>query len=351
MSLQFSERLISARKMAGISLQDLSDRLDIDITKQALNKYEHGTARPSGETLVKIASVLKVPVDYFYRDQKVKLGPVEFRKYAHLKVSEIERIKAECSDYLERYIELEDLLNNKKPFEDPFKGKKPVIKSEDDIEKAAERFRDAWQLGRDPIAGVLPLLEDHGVRIYEIEAHDAFSGMSTVVDDIPIIVLNKIVSVQRRRFTALHELAHLIFEFAVDDEKVIENLCHTFAGAVLLPNERFTEWFGERRSSISLQELEMIDENYGISVQAIVARAYFLGLISDQTYRDFNIWLSKNGKRKKEFVERICFNEKLSRFDRLLYKAVTEGIISESKGASLANRKLADFREEIIAIS
>ena len=351
-----SERLISARKMAGISLQELSERLDIDITKQALNKYEHGLSRPNGETLVKIASVLGLPVDYFYRTKKIKLGPVEFRKYSHLKASDIEKIKAECSDYLERYIELEELINSKRPFNDPFKGSKQIINSDIDVEKAAEKFRDAWQLGRDPIAGVLPLLEDHGVRIYEISAPDSFSGMSAMVDGIPLIVLNKgntdrLFSIQRKRFTALHELAHLLLHFGDKEEKEIEKLCHSFAGAVLLPKERFIDWFGSKRNSISLQELQMIDENYGISVQAIIARAHALSLISEQTHRDFNIWLSKNGKRKHEFVKDICFNEKLSRFDRLLYKAVTEGIITESKGASLANRKLSAFREEIIAIS
>ncbi len=349
-----SERLISARKMAGLSLQDLSERLDIDITKQALNKYERGTSRPNGETLIKIAGVLGVPVDYFYRGSIVKLGPVEFRKYAHLKVSEIERIKAECTDYLERYIELIELLNSRKPFDDPFKGSKQVIKSNEDIEKAAEKFRDAWELGRDPIAGVLPLLEDHGVCIYEITAHDAFSGMSAMVDNIPLIVLNrgyadKSFSVQRKRFTALHELAHLLLNFGDKDEKEIERLCHTFAGAVLLPKERFIDWFGKSRSSISLQELRMIDENYGISVQAIIARAHTLSLISDQTHKDFNIWLGKNGKRKHEFAENICFNEKLSRFDRLLYMAVTEGIITESKAKALSNGSFNPHESEVIS--
>jgi len=351
-----SERLISARKMAGLSLQELSERLDVSISKQALNKYERGTARPSGEILVKIASVLKVPVDYFYRDNKVKLGPVEFRKYAHLKISEIEQIKAECADYLERCIELEDLLNDRKEFDDPFKGKRFPVKTVADVESAAEKLRDVWKLGRDPIAGVLPLLEDHGVRLYEISANDAFSGMSAMVDNIPLIVLNRgssetPFSVQRKRFTALHELAHLLFDFGKAEDKEIEKLCHAFAGAFLLPKDRFTEWFGINRSSISLQELVMIDENYGISVQAIVARASTLGLISEQTYRDFSIWLGKNGKRKHEFAKDICFNEKVVRFERLLYKAVTEGIITESKGASLANRKLAEFREEIVLIS
>jgi Zn-dependent peptidase ImmA (M78 family) len=350
-----SERLISARKMAGLSLQELSERLDIDITKQALNKYERGTSRPGSEILVKIAAVLGVPVDYFYRESRIKLGPVEFRKYEHLKASEIEQIKAECADYLERYIELEDLLNNKKPFNDPFKGSKQIIKSDADIEKAAEKLRDAWQLGRDPIAGVLPLLEDHGIRIYEISAPDSFSGMSAMVDNIPLIVLNRgcadnqPFSVQRKRFTALHELAHLLLRFGDSTEKEIEKFCHSFAGAVLLPKERFIDWFGQSRSSISLQELQMIDENYGISVQAIIARAHTLGLISDQTHRDFNIWLSKNGKRKHEFVKDICFNEKLSRFDRLMYKAVTEEIITESKAKALSNGLFKSHESEVIS--
>ena len=342
------ERLVAARKMAGVSLQDLADRLDIDITRQALNKYEKGTARPSGETLVKIAAVLGVPVDYFYRTSTVSLGPVDFRKQSHLKASDIERIKSECSDFLERCLELEKLLNADSGFKNPLTPAQRRIKTGNDIEAAAEAVRSAWQLGSSPVPSVITMLEDNRIRVYETDAPDSFVGMSTWVGDIPVIVLNRSMNTQRKRFTALHELAHLILDFSGKMEKEIETFCHAFAGAFLLPMKQFIEWFGSKRTTMSVPELIMIDEHYGISVQAIMARAHHLGLITDTFYRDFNFWLSKSGKKKNEFGK-YNVKETPQRFDRLLRKAVTEGIISESKTLSLSNGAFRAHESEVIS--
>ena len=337
------ERLVAARKMAGISLQDLVGRLDIEISKQALNKYEKGTSRPSGETLVKIAAALGVPVDYFYRTSTVNLGPIDFRKQSHLKASDIERIKSECSDFLERYLELEKLLNADSGFKNPLTLAHRKIKSGKDIEASVSVIRGAWQLGSSPIPSVIAMLEDNYIRVYETDAPDSFVGMSTWIDKIPVIVLNKNINTQRKRFTALHELAHLLLHLEGKEDKEIESICHIFAGSFLLPKEQFEQKFGSRRTGFSIEELIMIDENYGISVQAVMARAHHLKIITESTYREFQNWLIKSGNKKKELGS-YNIKERPQRFERLLYLAVSEGIITQSKAASLSNRKANDSR-------
>ena len=152
---------------------------------------------------------------------------------------------------------------------------------------------------------------------------------------ILLISINKTMGIVRKRFTTLHELADLILEFSDDtfNEKEKEKLCHNFAGAFLLPKEPFLKEFGGRRNNVSLEELIIIEEYYGFSVQAIMARAKVLDLISEHSYRDFNIWLRKNGYRKKESGE---YNGKESpiRFQKLLYQATAKGAISLSKAGS-----------------
>ena len=255
MSSPIGERLVAARKLSGITLQQLADKLEMSITKQALNKYERGTARPSGETLVKIAAVFGVPVDYFYREQSVTLGPIDFRKQSHLKALEIERIKAECSDFLERYAELENLLNKKTSFENPLQPAQRKIKSDSDIEKATTHIRSIWQLGSSPIPSVISMLEDNHIRVFETDAPDSFVGMSTWIDKMPVIVLNKNINTQRKRFTALHELAHLLLNLEGKEDKEIETICHSFAGSFLLPKDQFEQKFGSRRTGYSIEEL------------------------------------------------------------------------------------------------
>ena len=73
-------------------------------------------------------------------------------------------------------------------------------------------------------------------------------------------------------FTALHELGHLLLDIdnEVFSQKEIEKFCHRFAGAMLLPKETLFNELGEKRSSISINELIFIKESYGISIQAII---------------------------------------------------------------------------------
>lgn len=347
MSANLAERLVSARKMAGLSLQDLSDKIESGITKQAINKYEKGKVRPSSEILLQLARALNVPMDYFYRTSSVVLNDIDFRKHSRLSKRDIDRIKGECCDFLERYLELESLLNIQSEFIKPLSN--PRISNDTDIERVSREIRTAWGLGMAPIPSVVEMLEEKRVKVFEVDADQSFSGMSSWVKGIPVVVLNKNAVVQRKRFTALHELAHLLLDLSSYEDKTQERFCNNFAGAFLVPESSFLEWFGEKRTSVTLNELQLIDENFGISVQAIMYRAFVLGIISEPTHRDFSIWLSSSGKRKEEFFV-FCGKELPQRFNRLIFKAISEGVISMSKAASLTNKNLADFREEIVAV-
>jgi transcriptional regulator with XRE-family HTH domain len=56
----FGMRLRAARKMAGMSMEDLAARLGGRVTKQAISKYETGQMMPSPEVLEKLVEVLKI---------------------------------------------------------------------------------------------------------------------------------------------------------------------------------------------------------------------------------------------------------------------------------------------------
>ena len=56
------KRLNEARKAKGITAQQMADMLAVTIGNY--RKYENGGARPTYETLVKIADILGVTTDY-----------------------------------------------------------------------------------------------------------------------------------------------------------------------------------------------------------------------------------------------------------------------------------------------
>jgi Zn-dependent peptidase ImmA (M78 family) len=348
MKNQFGTRLASARKMAGMSLQQLSDKLDNMVTKQSLNKYEQDMMKPDSELLIKIANVLNVTIDYFFRETEVKLQGVEFRKKVKLSKTEEESIKQKTIDFLERYFELENLLNVKNDFKNPLKRNK--VKKTEDIEEYATELRGVWELGLNPIVNVVEMLEDKHIKVFEIEAPDSFDGLSAYVNEIPVIVINKNFDVVRRRFTALHELAHILLDFDKSiEEKELEKICHAFAGAFLIPKKSFIEESTIQRNHISLEELKHIKSYYGISIQATMARAKNLNIINDYVYKKFNIHFNTLGYRKNEPGE-YTGTEKSLRFQQLLYRAAAEEVISLSKAASLNNQSLSQFRKTFVVL-
>ncbi len=335
--------------MAGLSLQQLADRLENRITKQALHKYEQGKAMPDSEGLFRLAEALSVPADYFLRTESVELRNIEFRKRtSKLTKTEENSILARVTERLERYYELENLIGELPRFKNPLLD--TLIHSREDVEQAANKLRKIWNLGTDPIPNVLEMLEERCLKVLSITASEAFDGLAahignSLYEENPVIVINDFFNIVRQRFTAIHELAHLALRFPPDmSTRDIETLCHGFTAAFLIPRERFVSALSARRRQISVQELIEMKAYYGVSIQAIMRRAKDLEIINDATYTGFSIYFNKRGWRKNE-PGLYVGEERTMRFHRLLYRAAAEGLISLDKAASLNNQSLTEFRE------
>ncbi|MDZ7775928.1 MAG: ImmA/IrrE family metallo-endopeptidase [Bacteroidales bacterium] len=100
--------------------------------------------------------------------------------------------------------------------------------------------------------------------------------MSSFVNDtFPAIVINKNYPLERKRFTLLHELGHLLLNisdhFSAKEE---EKICDCFAGAVLLPQKIVYSMVGQMRKNISLIELMIFRSNL-----ALAFRLFCIGLL------------------------------------------------------------------------
>ena len=341
----FAERLKAARKMNGFSLQDLSDAIANRLNKQALQRLETEEAEPDSETVSLLSKALKVTSDYFFRESTVTLEDLRFRKLKKLPVKEQEKVKANTIDFLERYLELEDILGIDNQIS--FSPKSYPIKEMSDVEKAAVDLRKSWKLGEDPLPNIVEMLEENNIKVYLLNADKSFSGMSTILNDkIGVIVLNQNeeIPVVRRRFSALHELAHLYLDLSPFDEKEAEKMCDYFAAAMLLPASKIKDALGEKRTKIVMKELYIIAGQYGISLSAIAYRAFSLEIISASYHKFFMINYNRFKTKEKEFS--VYAGEELPiRFLQLLIRAVAEEVISTTKAAALNNQKLGDFRE------
>ena len=333
--------------MAGLSGDKLADRIGGIVTKQALSKYENDQMKPSGAVLVALSESLNVPVDYFYRPDTVQIPDFEFRKLTRLSKTDEVSIRQKALDFCERYFEIENLMNLEHPFANPFKERK--AETQEDVENVAVKLRSLWNLGEYAVPNIVGLCEEHGIKILEIEAPVEFDGLSGNIDGYPEIFLNKnMQDITRKRFTVLHELSHLLLTFPDADSRKRERLCQHFAGAFLIPKDVFIKLLGEKRSELNLPELISIKETYGISIQAIVARACTLGIITEAHYQRFRVWINQHGYRINEPGNYIGI-EQSNRFENLVMRAVSEEVISQSKSAALLNMDIASFRSKYLS--
>jgi Zn-dependent peptidase ImmA (M78 family)/DNA-binding XRE family transcriptional regulator len=344
----FPDRLKNARKMNGLSLQDLSDSLGNSLSKQALNRLETGELKPDSEILSQLCKALNVTLDYFFKDNSVTLEHVEFRKLQKLPIKEQEKVKSRTIEFLERYFEIENLLGLNNAL--PFTPQSYKVQTFEDAENAAISMRyDLLNIGNDPIFNIYEMLEENNIKVFKTTVDKSFSGMSTIIDGkVGVIVFNDSVEIPlvRKRFTLLHELGHLFMDLEGIEEKLSERFCDAFAGAMLLPNEKVMEYFGGKRVKVYTNELNMIKKYFGISLSAIMYRAKSLDLISDSYLKFFMINYNKYYKTKE--FEGFCGKEESSRFVQLLIRAVAQEVITSTKAASLNNQILGAFRKEYL---
>lgn len=346
----FAQRLKNARIMKGFSMDELVSAMGNSLSKMAISKYEKCQLSPSSSAIIALSKALGQPVDYFFKPFTLQTKSINFRKLkSRLGVKQENSIKESISDLVERYINIEEICNAGILFESPIGSK---IASAQHVKEAALELRDEWNIGTDGIVNVIDLLEEHGVKVLELDAPQSFDGLSSIVNDkYPVIVLNKTVPSERKRFTALHELGHLVLTF--DDsvsEKDEEAFCSLFANEMLILESVFKRLFGTSRHDASYQELRAIQMQYGISCDAMMFKAKSCGIITEQRYKAYCIQKNKNPTFKETVEQSLYQMEESNRFTRLVYYALSNELITISKAASLLHQSVEQVRGDLALV-
>jgi Zn-dependent peptidase ImmA (M78 family)/transcriptional regulator with XRE-family HTH domain len=449
----FGIRLRAARKMAGMSMQDLAAKLGGRVTKQAISKYETGRMMPSPEVLEKLVEVLKLAtwgasplrvegvrleekellfetsplaareaglpklalrrrglLNLLKRDKAAErvetaevdlamvkkpspemsdngsvlrasvayraqafsepsimlarmdidsladrrarylaawhedgaVNEIRFRAGEKLSVKTEAALKYRIADHLHRYLELESVLGTAAAFENPVANLPARTPAE--VEAAAGEVRQRWELGSGPIVNLLGLLEDKGIKVYEARGIEGFEGLSGRFGPCPFIAVSTDFPADRIRFTAAHELGHVLCGFAGAESP--ESECHAFGAAFLLPRAALEKVFMPMRRKVTLADLGEIKETFGVSLQAIMYRAHALGLVGDRQLRSFRETIKARGWVVEEPVA-YSGPERATRFRRLLHYAVAAGIMDVGRAAEIAGVPAGELEKEI----
>lgn len=338
-----SERLKQLRLARGLSLDDLALALGGAVTKQALSKYEQGQGIPSIAILDKLAIVLGVSRTQLWEVPEIRVNFIAYRKKAALPVKEQVRVENQVALLLEERVRLQRKIQL------PVENRIPVQFFPADTlmqaEEAAGTIREEWQLGKDPIASVTHVLEDHNVYVLEIDADERFDGISLVAydtvktDPLPVsaaVVTRQGIVGDRQRFCLAHELGHLVLQKGEADA---EKAAHRFSSAFLAPADTIKKEVGAKRTRIEWQELLLLKQQFGMSVQALLYRMKDLGIITQSHYEDWFVRLSMYGYKRVE--PQPLPQEESHWLRRNVLRALSEGLISDKEAEELLGERVA----------
>jgi Zn-dependent peptidase ImmA (M78 family)/transcriptional regulator with XRE-family HTH domain len=290
-------RLTLARERAKLAKKDLAEA--VGVTPTAITQFERRLARPAPETVVRLASVLGLPVGYFAAGRAIM--PIEesgthFRSLRSTRVAERTQARATMSHLaelvgeLERVVRLPDL---------------DVPEIEAAPETAAVEVRRAWRVPHGPFHHLLRTLESKGVvismaRFGSGERIDAFTCRAEELSR-PLVCLTKDRgNPLRRRFSAAHELGHLVLHggsAVAPGSARQEQEADKFAAELLMPARDLEPLLPTRLDLAYLFEVQKV---WGVSVHALLRRSHDLGVIGESLYRRGMVTLGQLGWRRTE---------------------------------------------------
>jgi Zn-dependent peptidase ImmA (M78 family)/transcriptional regulator with XRE-family HTH domain len=336
-------RIQRARKLRGLSLEALAQSLG-DISKQALNKFEKGDAKPNSTRILQLAKALNVKPEYFFRSESIQLAPLEFRKLSKMPQSRQSQVAEKMRDHLERYEALERCFDAETTVQ-VLPAQSLAVANMQEAELAAQELRAQLQIGHDAIAHLTELLEGNGIKVALLDGPDDFDGACAATHDNQhvLIALNCKRPGERMRFTAAHELGHWVMALPDDmNDKDKEACCNRFAGAFLYPQSRVLQDFGShQRSRVFLAELLNAKRRFGVSMQVALRRLKDLSLLTDAGYMNAMIEFSSKGWRKEEPEMLAC--EHPLRFESLVYRGLAEDLFTLSRAAEFLQCRLDEL--------
>lgn len=322
-------RLKFARQYNTLTIGEVAEK--IGVSTQAVSQFENNKTEPKTENLFQIVNLLGFPKEFYFEEDRtdIKVGTTYFRSMASTskkdQKSQIEKVKLLGIIYncIEKFIS--------------FPKFNLRCSSIYDLEKLAQEVREQWELGDGPIPNIIDVMERNGVIISStFEENDKIDAYSQVWmmgrEAVPLVVLGHEKNFFRQQFNAAHELGHIITDGVYDIEEMskldyrnMENQMNYFAGALLIPKEKYLRDLCSRRKTDYQFYLEL-KRKYKVSAAALVVRANQLGAISANQYQYIMKQRSVRGYIKEE-----PYDKEISAFKPRYLKQAMKMIVHDNK--------------------
>lgn len=351
------------RNSLGLSQQQVAT--EAGLSRNAYRSIETGESEPRVSSLQGIARALGVRLPDLlaappsltsvrFRSTKVRGGKAKARR---------DEVVVRVARWLSDFCGLEELLGRQRPYtlEDVGNEASGLSGPARAIE-TARLAREQLGLRGEPIRDICGLLESAGVKVWPVEmTPEDFFGISVAVDDGgPAVVVNTRadISVERRIFTAAHELGHLLLHpgayrvSKVREDDREEKEANQFAGHFLMPDEVFHDEWQDTRGLRFVDRVLHVKRIFRVSYATVLYRLVDLGQADpSKVWMIFKTQWKRRCRRsigKKDEpmpLEDVDFLE--DRLSRLVRAALEEEKISLSRAAEILGLDLSAMREMV----
>lgn len=258
---------------------------------------ESGISEPSKQLLADVAKGTGFPVAFFSTPTLIRFPTKEMMFRARASTTRREAVAA-CR-YAEVVYEL--MVHTLENYVEPLNLN--IKKSTDSPVIAAQKTRRSMGLPPDqPIGHVIHAIEKSGVLVLSLplgfEKIDAFSARVGEEPKRPVIVVCRIVSGDRVRWSVTHELAHIVLhsdrpQLRAEDHREADQ----FAAEFLLPEVAMRQ---ELTAPVTLSSVAVLKPKWGVAMQSLMRRAFDLSIISERQYRHLFEEIGARGWRMRE---------------------------------------------------
>lgn len=337
------------RLRKGITSEELAKK--IGCTKAAISLYENDEREPSNDVLKKIADSLDVSWIQLLSQNKMELKfkHISFRKKQKATRRDVELLTADIEKACADRVAIMDMLGL---IDNHFESKCLSITDNPSIN--ASKIRETLNLPLSgPIYSIVNALEDAGIIVLSFECTDEIDGINGKVNDIPYIFFNaNIKTIERKRFTIVHETCHIFFDGDADiEEKELEKYINKVAGNVLIPTDDIYKIFGKTNRNITCYLRDEIAKKYKVAPSCLINRLFESGVVTEIYHKKFLIYLNKSYGRKLEptLLNKKYDSEQPTLFTYQVYSALSRELISASKAAEYLNIPLHDVMQNMRA--
>jgi Zn-dependent peptidase ImmA (M78 family) len=344
-SLNLARRLREARRETGLSTRAVAARLPrrFAVSHATIASYENGTTVPPVDLLGVLANFYKRPLNWFLEDRDT-LGEFRYRNLpSRVPLTEKRQFEAIAGKWAEAYLKLDRFLSA-----DRLRRSEVVDANSESVpEKLATLIRrDHLRLDDDqPIQNMIGVLETFSAWALEVKAPFSTDSAAARLGDNFVVVVNPVITNERVRLIAAHELAHVLYDSCKGPEgwsdDHVEGLAYRFASSLLLPDSQLREAFKDR----SFLKLIQYKEKFGVSLIAMIYMAEKSGVITSTVSRRLWSEVARRGWRQRE--PGYVWRDRAIGFEMMLESAIVTKALSWADAERVTGIREPELRRRL----